>query len=89
MILWLLRPRDYHEWMTLQERPEADRRHPHPQVDGLSGFDVKLRLKLYADPDHAIFVGKMGSRATVTEDAVPADDHIAFSNAMSEREDNE
>lgn len=67
--------------MSLQERPEADGRHPHPKVDGLPGFDIKWLVKLYADPDRARFMGNMGSRATVTEDTVSADDHIPLGNA--------
>ena len=72
--------------MTLQEGPEADGRHPHPKVDGLPGFDIKWLLKLYADPDRAIFVGNMGSRTTVTEDTVLADDNIPLSNAHEQKQ---
>jgi hypothetical protein len=67
--------------MTLQKGPETDGRHPHLEVDGLPGFDVKWLLKLDTDPDRAIFVGNVGSRATVTEDTVSADDHITLGNA--------
>jgi hypothetical protein len=65
--------------VTLQEGPEADRR--DPKIDGLPSFDVKWLLKLYADPDRAILVGNLGSRTTVAEDTVLADDHVALSNA--------
>ena len=86
MILRLLCPRDHHERMTLQEGPEADGRHPHPQVDSLPGFNVKWLLKLDADPDRAIFVGNMGPRASVTEDTVLADDHIALGKAHEQKQ---
>jgi hypothetical protein len=86
MILRLLCPRDYHGWMALQEGPEADGRHLHPDVDGLPGFDVKWLLKLDVNPGCAIFVGKVGSRATVAEDTVSADDHIALGNARNPSE---
>ena len=72
--------------MTLQEGPEADGRHPYPKVDGLPGFDVKWLLKLYADPDRAIFVGNMGSRTLVTDDAVSVDDHIPLGNAHEKKQ---
>ena len=49
--------------MALQEGPEADGR--HPKVDGLPGFDFEFLLKLYTDPDRAMFLGNMGSRTTV------------------------
>ena len=84
MILRLLCPRDHHEWMTLQEGPEADRR--YPKVDGLPGFDVEWLLKLYAHPDSAIFLGNMGSRTTITEDAVLVDDHIPLANAHEQKQ---
>jgi hypothetical protein len=84
MILRLLRPRDHYEWMTLQEGPEADGR--YPKVDGLSGFDVKWFLQLYADPDRAIFVSNTGSCTTVTEDTVFADDHIRLGNAHKQKQ---
>ena len=86
MILRLLCPRDDHEWMTLQEGPETDGRHPHPKVDGLPGFHVKWVLKLDADPNYAIFVGNIGSRATVMEDTVSADDYIPLSNAHKQKQ---
>ncbi len=86
MILRLLCPRDYHERVTLQEGPEADGRHPHLKVDGLPGFDVKWLLKLYADPDRAIFVGDIGLRTTVTEDTVSADNHIPLSKAHEQKQ---
>jgi hypothetical protein len=72
--------------MTLQEGPEADGRHPYPKVDRLPGFDVKLLLKLNADPDYAIFVCNVGSRATGTEDTVSADDYIALGNAHKQKQ---
>jgi hypothetical protein len=56
------RTRDHHEWMALQEGPEADGRPPHPEVDGLPGFDVKWLLKLDADPDRAMFVCNEGRK---------------------------
>lgn len=72
--------------MTLQEGPETDGRHPHPKVDSLSSFDLKWFLKLDADPDRAIFVGNVGSRATITEDTVSADDHITLGNAYEQKQ---
>jgi hypothetical protein len=86
MILRFLCPRDDHKRVTLQEGPEADGRHPHPKVDGLPSFHVKWLLNLDADPDYAIFVGNVGSRATVTEDTVSADDHIPLSNAYEQKQ---
>jgi len=83
MILRLLRPRDHHEWMTLQEGLEADGR--YPKVNSLSSFDVKWFLKLYADPDRAIFVSNIGSCITVTEDTVLADDYIRLDNAHKQK----
>lgn len=81
MVLRFLCPRNHHKWMTLQKGPEADRRHPHPKVDGLPGIDVEWLLELYADPDRAIFVSDSGSRTTVTEYTISADDQIPLSNA--------
>jgi hypothetical protein len=81
VILRLLGLRDDYEWVTLLEGPEANGRHPYPQVDSLPGFNVKSLLKRDADPDRAIFVGNVGPRATVTEDTVSADDHRPLSNA--------
>jgi hypothetical protein len=85
MILRLLYPRDHHEWMTLQERPEADERHPHPEVNSLPGFDVKWLLKLDTDLDRVISLGNMGPRASITKDIVSADDHIALSNVHEQK----
>ena len=69
--------------MALQG-PEPDGR--YPKVDNLPGFDVKWFLKLYTDPDRAVFVSNTGSRTTVTEDTVLADDHIRLSNAYKQKQ---
>ena len=88
MILRLLCPRDHHKWVTLQEGPETDGHGRYPNVDRLPGFDVnvKWRLKLYTDPDCAIFMGNMGSRTTVTEETALADDHIPLGSAHEEKQ---
>jgi hypothetical protein len=69
----------------LQEGSEVDGRHPHPEINGLPGFNVKLLLKLDADPDYAIFVGNMGPRTLIMEDTVLKDDHIPLSNAHEQK----
>jgi hypothetical protein len=60
--------------------------HPHLKIDSLPGFDVKWFLKLYVDPNHAIFVSNMGSRTPVTEDAVLADEYIPLGNAHKQKQ---
>jgi hypothetical protein len=86
MILRLLCPRDHYKWMTLQEGLEVDGRHPYLKVDSLPGFNIKWLLKLYTDPDRAIFVGNIGSCTTVTEDTVSADDYIPLGNVYKKKQ---
>jgi hypothetical protein len=76
VILRLLCPRNHHEWVTLQERPEADRR--NLEIDVLPSFDVKWLLKLYVEPDHTIDVRDVGSRMAIPEEAILVDDDTAL-----------
>jgi hypothetical protein len=39
-------------------------------------------LKLYGDPNRAIFMDNMGSRATVTEKSILVNDDTTLGNAM-------
>jgi hypothetical protein len=78
MFLRFLCPRDHHEWVALQAGLEANRR--NPKIDGLLSFDVKFFLKLYANPDRAMLMGNLGSRATVTKDTVVMDDGTPLDN---------
>jgi hypothetical protein len=80
VILWLPCPRNHHEWVTWQERPEADRR--NPEIDVLPSFDVKWLLKLYAEPDRTIYVRDVGSRTAIPEEAI-LDMMVALQNAAN------
>ena len=83
MILRLLCPRDHHEWVTLQEGPEADGR--YPEVNVLPSFDVKWLLTLYAEPDRTIFVRDVGSRTAISEEAILVDDNTALDGAHEQK----
>jgi hypothetical protein len=43
---------------------------------------MPLFLKLYGDPNRAIFMDNMGSRAAVTEKAILVNDDTTLGNAM-------
>lgn len=43
---------------------------------------MPLFLKLYGDPNRAIFMDNMGPRATVTEKAILVNDDTTLGNAM-------
>ena len=79
VLLRLLRLRYHHEGMTLQEGPEAAGR--DPKINRLPGLDFESLLKLYADSHSTIFIGNVGSSATVGEDTVLADDRIPLHGA--------
>ena len=52
----------------------------------MSGFDLKWLLKLYTNPDSAMFVGNMGPRTPVPKDTVSADDHEQLSHAQKQKQ---
>jgi hypothetical protein len=70
--------------MALQEGPEADGR--HPKINGLPGFDCEFLLKLYTDPDRAMFLGNIGSRTTVTEDTILVDNFVPLGNVHKQKQ---
>jgi hypothetical protein len=83
VILWLLCPRNHHEWVSLQERPEADGRNPDIDVPSL---DVKSLLTLYAEPDRTIYVRDVGSRTAIPEEAILVDDDTALDDAHEQKQ---
>ena len=52
MILWHLCPRDHHERVALQERPEAGRW--YPEVDILPSMNIKRLPALDTEPNSTI-----------------------------------
>jgi hypothetical protein len=54
--------------MTLQKRPEANRRYPNVNV--LSGFDFYQLVQVYAHHDGPGCMGDIGSREMMAEDAI-------------------
>ena len=84
MILRLLSPRNHREWVTLQERPEADGR--NPEIDVLPSFDVNWLLKLYAEPDRTIYVRDVGSCTAIPEEAILVDDDTALDDTHEQKQ---
>ena len=58
----------------------------YPKVNSLSGFNIKWFLKLYMDPNRAIFVSNIGSCITITEDTVLADNYIRLDNTYKQKQ---
>ena len=84
VILWLLCPRDHHEWVALQEGPDAGGR--HPDIDVLPSFHLKRLPTLNLEPDRTIYVRDVGLPTARPEETILVEDGTALDNAHEQKQ---